>query len=387
MCARETQKSIDESVHHLLEEQIYLMGMGDVYTVNKTSIFSHNTEFIFVGLRQLNVHNIKSYEGVDRVWVEEAQVVTKRSWDILIPTIRREGSEIWITFNPELDTDETYKRFVVNPPPDAWICKINWQDNPFFPDVLNNERLHCQKVAPDDYPCIWEGEPRSVVPGAIYAREVSRMVQDGRYTHMPYDPRLPVHTIWDLGWNDQTSIIFVQKLISQVAIIDYEEESFFRYDQWADVLERKGYHYGDHWLPHDGSHEFQAAGGLSAQKQLKSLLGKSPKIMPRLDVELGIRSVRTMMPRVFLDRTERPLPAESGRTGYSGGARLMECLKRYKRAIPQTTDEPGSPVHDQYSHGADALRGLATIVDQIRNEGHKPIRARQQRVLDVAMGY
>src|SRR5690606_19695553 len=118
LCTREVQKSIKDSVHSLLSDQIQAMGLGHIYQVLQTEIRGVNgTEFLFAGLSTQTVESIKSYEGVDICWVEEARAVSKRSWSILIPTIRKEGSEIWVSFNPELDTDETYVRFVVNPPP------------------------------------------------------------------------------------------------------------------------------------------------------------------------------------------------------------------------------------------------------------------------------
>src|SRR6185437_15618646 len=111
LCTRETQKSIGDSVHKLLDDQIKLLGLEKFYEVQKSAIIGANgTEFIFAGIRQ-NVHNLKSYEACDICWVEEAQTVSKSSWDVLVPTIRKEGSEIWVSFNPDLETDETYQRF------------------------------------------------------------------------------------------------------------------------------------------------------------------------------------------------------------------------------------------------------------------------------------
>jgi phage terminase large subunit len=119
-------------VHHLLQSQIAALGLESFYEVQNSTIKGANgSEFVFAGLRN-NPARIKSFEGVDGVWVEEAQTVSKSSWEVLIPTIRRESSEIWLTFNPELATDETYQRFVANPPSDAVVVKINWSDNPWF---------------------------------------------------------------------------------------------------------------------------------------------------------------------------------------------------------------------------------------------------------------
>ena len=140
LCAREIQKSIGDSVHKLLSDQIKALGLAGFYEVQKTVIRGRNgTEFTFHGLKH-NVTNIKSAEGADVCWVEEAQTVSKSSWATLIPTIRKPGSEIWVSFNPELEDDETYQRFVANPPTGAVVVKVNWSDNPWFPDVLRQEK-------------------------------------------------------------------------------------------------------------------------------------------------------------------------------------------------------------------------------------------------------
>ena len=141
LCARETQQSIRESVHQLLSEQIVRLGLSEFYEVLQSTIRQRNvkdgqrgTEFIFVGLQNLSITQIKSFESIDICWVEEAQVVSKRSWSILLPTIRKPGSEIWITFNPDLATDDTYLRWVVNPPPGAIVIRTNWRDNNWLSD-------------------------------------------------------------------------------------------------------------------------------------------------------------------------------------------------------------------------------------------------------------
>ena len=141
LCTREVQKSIKQSVHTLLKDQIQALGLGEFYEVVENAIRGKNgTEFNFAGLATNTVESIKSFEGVDIVWCEEAQNISKRSWDILIPTIRKPASEIWVTFNPYMDTDDTYKRFIINKPNNARIEKVNYTDNPFFPKVLDRKR-------------------------------------------------------------------------------------------------------------------------------------------------------------------------------------------------------------------------------------------------------
>ena len=155
LCAREVQKSIKQSVHKLLSDQIIELGLEHEYEVFETEIRGNNgTNFSFTGLSDHTVATIKSFEGCDICWVEEAQTVSKKSWDILIPTIRKDDSEIWVTFNPELDTDETYQRFIINPPDNCKSVEINYNDNPWFPSVLEQERLHCKVINPEDYETI-----------------------------------------------------------------------------------------------------------------------------------------------------------------------------------------------------------------------------------------
>lgn len=373
LCAREIQKSIEQSVHQLLKDRIGALGLSGFYRVQETEIVGRNgTQIKFTGLASHTVETIKSFEGVDICWVEEAQTVPKRSWDILIPTIRAENSEIWVTFNPDMDTDEAWKRFVaMTPPPGSVVVKVNHNDNPWFPKVLEQERLHSKATASaEDYANIWEGKCKTVVAGAIYGNEVIQAVEGGRIRPMPYDPRLPVHTIWDLGWNDAMSIIMVQKPVPTVVnVINYLEDSFKRYDEYVSDLDRLGYRWGTDYLPHDGGNANPQT-GKSAKKILQDLGRKDVRVMDREDPEDGIRNTRMMFPRVYFDNTDRTRD-----TGYLGVPRLIECLKRYRRIVPKNTGEPASPVHDQFSHGADAFRGLSQVVDQMINPADRPVPA------------
>lgn len=159
LCAREYQNSIQESVHKLLCNQIDAMGLQSYYPfITQTGIKGvTGTEFIFSGIKN-NVTKIKSMEGIDFCWVEEAEKVSNESWQILIPTIRKPGSEIWVSFNPHYESDPTYRRFVVNPPDDAAVVQISWRDNPWFPDELRREMEYLRRVDFDAYRHVWEGE-------------------------------------------------------------------------------------------------------------------------------------------------------------------------------------------------------------------------------------
>lgn len=353
LCAREVQKSIEQSVHLLLSDQIRMLELEWFYKITDTEITGINgTQFNFAGLSNITSASLKSYEGVDIVWVEEAQTVTKKSWDTLIPTIRKDDSEIWVSFNPELDTDETYVRFVVNPPPNSHVCFINYDDVPtFFPRVLEDERRHCEIVNKEDYPTIWQGKCRSAVVGAIYAKDVELAVREHRITNVPYNPMLKVHCIWDLGWNDSMFIILAQKMRSEISIIETIEDSHKTLDWYVAELETKRYNWGYDFIPHDGMHKDYKTG--KSTEELLKAFGRKPRAIPNVGIEDGIKTARMSFRQMVFDRVK--------------AARLVECLKRYKRIISRN-GEPGSPLHDQYSHGADDFRYLALVADQMTNE-------------------
>lgn len=365
LCAREVQKSIKQSVHTLLADQIQALGLGSIYEVLETEIRCKLTGslFTFAGLATHTVESIKSFEGVDICWVEEAQTVSRRSWDILIPTIRKPGSEIWITFNPDLDTDDTYVRFVLDPPDDAVVAKINWSDNPWFPDVLEQERLDCQRRRPKDYDNIWEGKCKAAAEGAIYADEITDAQEAKRICNVPYDPLLKVHVVFDLGWNDSMAIGLVQRSVSEIRVIDYIEVTHKTLDWCSAFLRDMRLNWGQVWLPHDGSHADYKTG--KSAHQILQALGWETRQVPNISVEAGIKLARMTFPRVYFDRRKDQDPNPCVRRG--AGA-LVECLKNYKRAISNATSEPNRPVHDEWSHGADKFRYMCIVADQMSNE-------------------
>lgn len=157
LCARELHKSIKDSVHKLLVNQIKLMGLEEYFHWGKSFLICKNgVNFAFFGLRH-NAEEIKSLEGVKIAWIEEGQKTSATSWKILDPTIRMDNSEIWVSFNPEDEKDPTYQMFVVNTPPNAKVVKVNWYHNPWFTKVLEDQRSHMQRTDPDAYSHVWEG--------------------------------------------------------------------------------------------------------------------------------------------------------------------------------------------------------------------------------------
>jgi phage terminase large subunit len=363
LCAREIQKTISESVHRVLADQIGLLGLDEFYTIQETVIRGANgSEFVFAGIRGQDVAKIKSFEGVDRCWVEEAQVVTKKSWDILLPTIRKPGSEFWITFNPELDSDETYVRFVTHAPADAVVIEMNWRDNPWFPAELRTLKDEWLARDPEGYETVWEGKCRPAVEGAIYRKEIEAMAREKRLRPVPYDPMLKVHTVWDLGWNDKTSIICAQRVGGELRLIDFIEDSHQTLPDYVQELKQRKWNWGTDFLPHDGASGRLESSGLSAQDILQKL-GRTVYVIPRGDIEAGIKAARLMFGRCYFD---------SDKT-----SELVNHLKRYRRQINSVTNEAGGPLHDEHSHAADAFRYLALVADKMFNDDDgwsKPIK-------------
>jgi len=359
LCAREFQNSISDSVHALLSDQIKALGLEDFYTVQNTTIFGSNgTEFLFAGLKH-NVTKIKSFEGVDICWVEEAQTTSKSSWDVLIPTIRKPESEIWVTFNPELDTDETYKRFVVLPPANAKVVKVNWSDNPWFPQVLRDEMEDLKARDMDAYLNVWEGNTRQVLDGAVYANELRKAQEEERIKDIQIDKSIAVSTFWDLGWADMTSIWFVQTIPGgEVRIIDFYQDCQKTIDHYVNILQNKGYTYRDHWLPHDAEHKNMTG---RSTKEIIEGMGLPVRITPKLSIADGINSARMLMNRCFFDQ--------------SRCAEGLQALRHYRYAVdPDTKMFSEKPLHDQFSHAADAFRYCAVGLDEQPNNWNKPLK-------------
>ncbi len=351
LCAREFQNSINDSVHKLLSDQILEMGLDDFYEILQTTIRGKNgSEFLFTGLRH-NASKLKSFEAVDICWVEEAQNVTKGSWEILIPTIRAEmkngasmDSEIWVSFNPEFEEDETYQRFVKRPPVNAVVQKVNWYDNPWFPDVLRQEMESLRLRDEDAFFHVWEGHCRRSLEGAVYAKELREALAAGRIGNVPYTGNFPVDIYADLGWADNTCLWFTQKIGFEYRLIrSYQnrQESWHHYLQY---IQSQGYIIGTIWLPHDARAKSLGTG--KSIEEITRAMGYTVRIVPSLSIEDGINAVRTMFPVIYIDETN-----------CSDG---VHALRRYRYDV-DVADGTFSrkPLHDEASHFADALRYFA----------------------------
>lgn len=374
LCARELQVSIKDSVHSLLSDIIANDKMMSAWYETKNQEISgkNGTRFSFKGLKH-NVNEIKSYEGVDYCWVEEAQAVSDKSWETLIPTVRKPNSEIWIGFNPKNPTDPTYQRFVIRKDSDMIVRKVNWRDNPYFPDVLEKERLKLLKDDAEAYAHVWEGEFDTRYSGAVYAKYVKQeQIKD-----VAYDPQRPIFTAWDLGYDDATAITFYQLGRNEINIIDYYENNFEDIQHYCEVLYgcklivderdsrsgkvikwsygdrlddiRSGYNYtgGVHWVPHDAANKLQAAGGRSIVEQAAEF-GISLMVMPASSQQDSEQALRNALPRCWFNRDTTK--------------DLVQALMHYHYDYDEDRKVYDKlPVHDWSSHASDSLELMARV--------------------------
>ena len=350
LCGREHLNSLDESSLEEVKAAIASVPfLQEYYEIGERYIRSKDgrINYAFSGLRR-NIDSIKSKARLLLAWVDEAESVTETAWQKLVPTVREEDSEIWVTWNPESKESATHKRFRENPPNDCIIAEVNFYDNPWFPDVLEKSRLEDMERRPEVYKHIWEGDFLIHVDGAYYAHEMLQAAD--RITPVPYDRQASVITAWDLGMADTTVIWFAQYVGQEIRIIDYYENSGLALDHYVSVLRDKGYNYEQHILPHDVRVK-ELGTGKSRMEVLQSLGLNGVEVAPMLPVEDGIQAVRTMLDRCWFD-------AEKCERG-------IDALHQYRRDWDENGKAwRGRPHHDWSSHAADAFRYLAV--------GYKP---------------
>lgn len=377
LCARELQVSIADSVHKLLSDVIAKYpGMAAFYEVQNKNIYGLNgTEFSFKGLKH-NSTEIKSFEGVDYCWVEEAQAVSDKSWEVLIPTIRKDNSEIWICFNPKNATDPTWRRFVLEKDEDCIVRKVGWQDNPFFPEVMNKERLKLQKNDPQAYAHVYDGEFDTRYSGAVYAK----FVDPERISPLvKHDPDYPVYTAWDKGYGDATAIVFYQIGNGEVFIIDYFEDNQEDTKYYCQVLcgreiivdkrdmesgDVTDWHYGEeieahkhrmaynyhpvgHFVPHDAAVKLMEAGGRSMMAQANRF-GVKMFMIPATAHLNSEEALRTTLPKAWINKD---------RCGD-----LVHSLMNYHYEYDEERKRYSKlPYHDWSSNGCDAAEIMARV--------------------------
>lgn len=358
VCIREIQKSLKESAKRLIEDKIETLGVGGMFKIqNEQIITPGDGVIVFMGMRDHTKESIKSLEGFNICWVEEAQTLSKGSLDMLRPTIRAEGSEIWFSWNPRLKSDpvDAFLRGE-EPPTDAIVVRANYDANPWFPEVLNIERLDYLRADPDGYDHIWNGAYITAMPGAYYTRHLREAREEGRVCGVAADPLLPYRAFWDIGGTgakaDARSIWIAQFVGKEIRLIDYRET--VGQPLAADVtwLRDSGYESALMVLPHDGAtHDRVYA--VSYESALRDA-GFAVEIIPnqgRGAAMKRIEAARRIFPACWFNA---PKVEDAG----------LLALGYYHERIDEERNVGLGPEHDWSSHCADAFGLMAVAYEK-----------------------
>ncbi len=364
VCIREVQNSIRESVRQLLIDKIVTFDLGQFFSVFETEIRGKNGSLIiFKGMQSYNSENIKSLEGYDIAWVEEAQNLSETSLRLLRPTIRKAGSELWFSWNPRHETDAVDRFFRGGRErQDAVLVAVNWHDNPWFPDVLDQEKTSDYALDPEMAGHIWGGNYETVSEASYYARLIADAERQGRIGDFPHDPKRPVVTSWDIGIDDYTAIWFLQDDGLTVTAIDYHETS----GQGAEEIVREAlpelqpaaerliapallaigrerpWRYREHYFPHDVRLREWGAAGRTRALTLMGLGVKPIHVGALQGPAERINAARSLLPLMRFNRTNRVMLG-------------LSRLRRYARKANAALGGFAGPLHDVNSHGADAF--------------------------------
>ena len=341
LCAREYQSSISKSVHSQLAAIIRDKNFGHFYKIEKNAIKGANgTIFSFTGLK-VQPDRIKSYADYDDCWVEEADSVSRESWAILTPTIRKPGRRFFICFNPSFETTTTYQLFVANPPPRTRIYHATYLDNPFITEELIEEAKRARLTDFEEYSNIWLGKPRASLHGAVYAKELTLIQKDNLIRTFSVDYTQPTYVAADLGHSDATCLWFIQRSHHNTfAVVDYIEYSGEYWNYYLNLISQTPYRIANIILPHDAASHTASARSTIEEQTLA--FGLPCTITKKLLIEDGIQLTRNFLRRATFLRSKQVLQG-------------LERLRNYSYSTKN------KPIHNQYSHAADALRYAATF--------------------------
>lgn len=353
LCAREFMNSLADSSMEEIKAAIHSEAwLDDFFEIGESYIRTKDgrVSYSFIGLSR-NVDSIKSKARIILCWIDEAEPVTETSWQKLIPTVREQDSEIWVTWNPEKKTSPTHKRFRLNQSDDMKIIEMNWRDNPWFPTVLETERQRDLRERPDSYPHVWEGDFVKALEGAYYATALTTARQEGRVGHVAADPLMQLRAYWDIGGTgknaDATSIWIVQFVGREVRVLDYYEAVGQELSAHVNWLRSKGYGGARCILPHDGANA-EKVYSITYESVLRSA-GFEVKVIPnqgRGAALLRVEAARRLFPSIWFNEE----PCESG----------LDALGWYHEKRDEARNIGLGPDHDWSSHAADAF-GLMAV--------------------------
>lgn len=361
ICGREIQKSLKDSAKFLIESKLAKFGLGEadgfrVYTDKITT--PKDGLLVFQGLQDHTADSIKSFEGFHRFWNEESQSTSKRSVGLIRPTMRWENarlglmSEMWWSWNPLRKSDAVDAMFRgENAPTGAIVVRANWDDNPWFPSVLAQERQDCMKNTPDQYQHIWEGDYATVLSGAYYAKDLAQARQEGRIGGVARDPLIGFNAIWDIGVRDATAIWIAQFVGREIRVLDYYEAVGQPLAAHLEWLRSSGYGAARCILPHDGATQ-DAITAIRFEDHIRQA-GFEVKTVPNQGRGAALKRVETarrLFPTIWFNEKT-----------CSGG---IDALGWYHEKIDEKRNIGLGPEHDWACHGADAFGLMCVAYEQ-----------------------
>ena len=361
VCIREVQKTLKDSSKRLIEAKLkdFDLGEADGFKIfNEVIQTPGDGAIIFQGMQDHTAESIKSLEGFKRAWWEEAQAASTRSLNLLRPTIRAEGSELWFTWNARLKNDPV-DVMLRGPeqPTGSVVVKANWRDNPWFTSVLEQERQDCLRTQPDQYDHIWEGGYLTVAAGAYYAKHLAEAKNEGRISRVAADPLMTLRLIVDIGGTGAKAdsfVIWVAQFIGkEIRWLDYYESQGQPLAAHLAWCRERGYtpDRAQFWLPHDGSSNDKVF-DVSYESALRAA-GYQVTVVPNQGkgaAAARIEAARRLFPRMWFDEAK----TEAGRA----------ALGWYHEKKDETRNIGLGPEHDWASHGADAFGLGAVIYDE-----------------------
>lgn len=364
VCIREVQDSIRDSVRQLLLDKIQKFNVGQVLQPYDKEIRGTNGSLIvFKGMQSYNAENIKSLENYDVAWFEEAQTCSQHSLDLLRPTIRKDGSELWFSWNPRHRTDPVDVFFRKHPHPDAVSILVNWRDNPWFPEELRKEMEFDKSVDPEKAEHIWEGA-YGVDEGAIIARLVDRAEREGRiHDGVEYDPNGPAIEITsDIGFRDTASWWFWQRRNNGYALLDYDGDSGLDADEWIPRLQERlgerGWPLGKIWLPHDARVKTFQSRYSVIERFLEAFGPQKCDIVPRTSKTDRINAARHVVRSCEFHKTN----CEAGLDGLRAWIYAWDPDKQVFSREPE--HNWASHPSDAYSYGCQVMQNFVPPVDK-----------------------
>ena len=366
VCAREIQDSLRDSVKQLIEDKIEAYGLGAHFECLDAETRGKNgSKFVYKGLWR-NPDAIKSLEGADVFWGEEANRFSARSIRLVRPTMRKPGSRMIWTWNPEFDHDPIDKLFRsdAGPPPNSIVREVSFRDNPWFADSpLQAEMEHDYKVDAAIAEHVWGGQYVSAVEGAYYAAQLGKVREEGRVTTLAKDPILRARAFWDLGRRDATAIWVAQFVGQRINVLDYIEGRGQELSYYIGQLRSRGWGDALMELPHDGKQVTLIATG-SAEQQLRAA-GFEVKITPNQGPGAALERVeaaRRLFPRIWFNDGPEIAPG-------------LKALAAYHERRDDNRNVGLGPMHDWASDPADAF-GLMCVSYEEPRVKREPSRTR-----------